>query len=109
MMGRKYFCNDVIYTIFKKHYCPVCETQLSRIKVSKIVNSKSPEAKNYDFSGGDGFMVGDVEFIWDEFYCETCDKTISIDETKRIERTARFSRKDTGDGSRKDTGNGSVC
>ncbi|MBE6797195.1 MAG: hypothetical protein E7531_02510 [Ruminococcaceae bacterium] len=91
MMGRKYFCNDVIYTIFKKHYCPVCETQLSRIKVSKIVNSKSPEAKNYDFSGGDGFMVGDVEFVWDEFYCETCDKTISIDEMKRIERTARFS------------------
>ena len=86
MMGKKYFNDDVIYTVFKKHFCPTCGTQLSRIKVSKIVNSKSPEAKQYDFSGADGFMVGDVEFIWKEFYCEKCEKGITVNEMKRIER-----------------------
>ena len=86
MPGKKYFNNDVIYTIFKKHYCPKCKTKLTRIKTSKIVNSKSPEAKNFDFSLGDGFMVGDVEFIWKEFYCPICGKRITIDEMKRIEK-----------------------
>ena len=86
MMGRKYFNDDVIYTVFKKHFCPTCGTKLSRITTSKIVNSKSPEAKQYDFSGNDGFMVGDVEFIWKEFYCEKCEKRITVNEMKRIER-----------------------
>ncbi len=31
-------------------------------------------------------MVGDVEFIWKEFYCPTCKKRISIDEMRRIEK-----------------------
>lgn len=84
--GKKYFNKDVFYTIFKKHYCPVCRTQLSRIRTSKIVNSRSPEAKNWDFSSGDGFMVGDVEFIWKEFYCPICKKRIPIDEIRRIEK-----------------------
>ena len=89
IVGRKYFNNDVIYTIFKKHYCPECGTKLTRIKNSKTVNSKSPEAKNYDFSLGDSFMVGDVEFIWKEFYCPICKKRIPIDEMRRIEKRQR--------------------
>ena len=60
--------------------------QLARVKTSIIVNSRSPEAKNYDFTLGDSFMVGDVEFIWKEFYCPTCKKRISIDEMRRIEK-----------------------
>ena len=86
IVGRRYFNNDVIYTMLKKHYCPVCGTKLTRIKTSKIVNSKSAEAKNYDFTLGDSFMVGDVEFIWKEFYCAICKKRIPIDEMKRIEK-----------------------
>ena len=31
-------------------------------------------------------MVGDVELIWTEFYCPTCEKRISIDEMRRIEK-----------------------
>lgn len=86
MVGKKYFNNDVIYTVFRKHYCPVCKAKLSRIKTSKIVNSKSTEAKNYDFSLGEGFMFGDIEFIWKEFYCHNCEKRISVNEMKQIER-----------------------
>ena len=86
LVGKKYVNNAIFYTIFKTHYCPVCGTKLARVKTSKIVNSRSPEAKNYDFTLGDSFMVGDVEFIWKEFYCPTCKKRISIDEMRRIEK-----------------------
>ena len=89
MVGKRYFNDDIFYTILKKHYCPACGTKLTRIKTSKIVNSKSPEAKNYDFTLGDSFMVGDVEFIWKEFYCPTCKKRISIDEMRQIEKEHR--------------------
>lgn len=74
VVGKKYVNNAIFYTIFKKNYCPACGTKLTRVKTSKIVNSKSPEAKNYDFTLGDSFMVGNVEFIWKEFYCPTCKK-----------------------------------
>lgn len=62
---------------------------MTRVKTSKIVNSTSPEAKNYDFTLGDSFMVGNVEFIWKEFYCPTCKKRNPIDETRRIEKEQR--------------------
>lgn len=89
IVGKKYVNNAIFYTLFKKHYCPECGTKLTRIKTSKIVNSKSPEAKNYDFTLGDSFMVGDVEFIWKEFYCQICKKRIPIDEMRRIEKEQR--------------------
>lgn len=89
MVGKKYINRDIFYTVFKKHYCPDCETKLLYRKTSKIVNSKSPEAKNYDFSLGDSFLVGDVEFIWNEFYCPVCDKRVPIDEMKQIEKEQR--------------------
>lgn len=92
IVGKKYVNNAILYTIFKKNYCPACGTKLTRVKTSKTVNSKSPEAKNYDFTLGDSFMVGDVEFIWKEFYCPTCKKRIPIDEMKRIEKEQRKNR-----------------
>ena len=89
VVGKKYVNNAIFYTIFKKNYCPACGTKLIRVKTSKIVNSKSPEAKNYGFTLGDSFMVGNVEFIWKEFYCPTCKKRIPIDEMRRIEKEQR--------------------
>ena len=56
--GKKYIDNDPFYTMFKKHVCPTCGSKVELRYVSKIVNSKSPEAKNYDFSVGDTFFVG---------------------------------------------------
>ena len=59
---------------FKKHHCPACNALLTTIKVSKVVNSKSEEAKNFDFSSGDTYMVGNIKFIWTEFQCNVCNK-----------------------------------
>lgn len=42
--GVRYIRQDVSY-ISKKHICPICGTSLSVIKVSKVINSNSEEAK----------------------------------------------------------------
>lgn len=75
-----------IYVHFKKHYCPNCAKRLVLRYVSKIVNSKSLEAKNYDFSVGDTFFVGDVEFRTRYFYCSQCDLEISFKDMKTYEK-----------------------
>lgn len=74
------------YVNWKKHYCPDCNTMLSKTMISKIVNSRSPEAKDFDFHTLDNYMVGDVKFIWTEFLCPNCGKQISIKEMKKIEK-----------------------
>lgn len=61
--GVKRESGNLLWLHFRKHYCPICSSQLKVTKVSKIVNSKSEEAKNYDFSNVDTYMVGNIEFI----------------------------------------------
>ena len=75
-----------IYVFLKKHFCPRCGKRLELRFVSKIVNSKSPEAIEYDFSVGDTFLVGEVEFRKRYFYCEKCQLDISISEMKQYEK-----------------------
>lgn len=71
-------CSRSLLMKWGKHHCPVCGEKLKKVKISKIVNSRSEEAKGYDFSspGGDGYMIGNVKFIWTEFSCVKCNKTI---------------------------------
>ena len=78
-----------LYVNFKKHYCPNCGAKLEKLKVSKIVNSKSHEARNFDFEFGETFMIGNVKFIWIEFQCLVCQRRFSIDEIKKIEKEQR--------------------
>ncbi len=85
MKGIQRIYKNPFYIHIKKHKCPDCKSELYVIKVTKIVNSKSPEAKYYDFSSGDTYLVGDVKFIWNEFECGLCGRRISIDKMKEIE------------------------
>ena len=83
--GYKREYNDVLY--FKKdHFCPDCGTKLEKVPVTKVVNSRSPEAKDFDFSiGCDTYAVGDIQFTWDEFECPNCKKHLTVNEMKEIE------------------------
>ena len=74
----------------KKHTCPYCNEILEKIKTETVVNSKSEEAKHYDFSqaGGDGYMMGNIKFIKTAFRCGKCDKTYSIKELLDAEKNA---------------------
>lgn len=74
------------YVRWKKHFCPKCKTRLILLHTSKIINSNSEEAKEYDFSVGDTFFVGDVEFRTGYFHCSGCQLDISFQEMKKYER-----------------------
>ena len=76
---------------WKKHICPKCGGKVELRYVSKIVNSKSPEAKNYDFSVGDTFFVGDVEFRTRYCYCPNCLLNVSFQKMKKINRKVMLS------------------
>ena len=76
-----------IYVHWKKHFCPKCRDKLEIRYISKFVNSKSPEAKDYDFSVGDTFITGDVEFRIRHFHCVNCQFDISFKEMKKHERS----------------------
>ena len=71
---------------WKKHICPKCGGKVELRYVSKIVNSKSPKARDYDFSVGDTFFVGDVEFRTRYFYCPNCLLDIYFQEMKKFEK-----------------------
>ena len=69
----------------KAHFCPDCGTKLEKAAVSKEVNARSLEAKNFDFSIDGVHMIGDVRFTWDELECPSCKKHLTVDEMKKIE------------------------
>ena len=74
------------YFFYKKHYCQTCQTLLERRKREKIVNSASPEAKNYNFSLADISLAGNIKFITYFFACPKCQVTYEILQLKKIEK-----------------------
>lgn len=87
----KYVCKHMIYVHVLKHNCPQCGKQLKVRYESKIVNSNSEEAKNYNFSsgGGDYILSGDVDFRVPYFFCLTCQRRLSIDDIMHIEKQSK--------------------
>lgn len=83
--GCKRVFNSPFYVNFKKHYCPNCGVRVKKIKVSRVVNSASSEAKDFDFHMMNTYMIGNVKFIWTEFQCPNCRRQFSIEDMKRIE------------------------
>ncbi len=73
----------------RKHYCPKCSNKLEIKKMKKVVNSKSEEAKNFDFSTDDGTLVGDVEFTWYVYYCSNCNIEITNKEMREIQHNRK--------------------
>ncbi len=82
MNGYSFNCGHLFYVYFKKHHCPNCGNKLLRKKVSKIVHSKSSEAKKYDFEVADIAVKGDMKFTHIEFYCSQCNKYYTVNEAK---------------------------
>lgn len=78
-----------VFVHLKRHPCPDCGTVLKPVKVSETVNSKSPEAKDHDFSNGDTFLTGNVKFIRTGFACPGCGKHYSVAEIRDRERSRK--------------------
>lgn len=72
----------------KPHFCPKCKDKLDVVTISRVVDSNSSEAKQYDFSISktDGtYMAGNIEFSWQELKCPSCNRQFTIAEMQRIE------------------------
>ena len=80
--GYSFKCENPFFVYFKKHYCPQCSSKLLRQKVSRIINSNSEEAKNYDFEVADITVKGNMKFTHIEFRCPVCQKYYTVKETK---------------------------
>ncbi len=91
---------DVSY-ISKKHSCPICNTALSVIKVSKVVNGNSGEAKKIPpiipgtviGNRGTKFRkytaVGNIKWNWKEFECPNCRRRFTVEQMKKIEASPK--------------------
>ena len=81
--GYSFKCENPFYVFLKKHYCPSCGNKLLRKNVSRIINSKSLEAKKYDFSVADTTVKGNMKFTHVEFYCDSCNKYYTVKDAKK--------------------------
>ena len=74
-------------TLLKNYYCPYCRTFLRVVRETRVVNSASEEAKDFDFSSAmeGSSMIGNVQFSFDAFYCPKCDARINITKMLKYE------------------------
>ncbi|MBR3894527.1 MAG: hypothetical protein IKJ35_05205 [Clostridia bacterium] len=86
MGGKMLICNDILGTFFKKYKCADCKVKINRKKLSKIINTKSEEAKNYSFHIHSHAMTGDVKIYWYEFECPVCKKRFTVEQLNRYRK-----------------------
>ena len=86
MINKSVYIDSPLFMFKKGHKCPNCNNKIITQKTKKIVNSKSIEAKEFNFSCGDSFLCGDVEFTYYLFYCVKCNKEYKINEIKSHEK-----------------------
>lgn len=96
MKNKKWILEAPFYVHCKTHHCPSCQSEVTVRRIKKTVNSKSSEAKNYDFSfaGDGGCLFGDVEFSFEVFYCLVCQKEITIKEMRTYEKKEKKRKKE---------------
>lgn len=82
MNGYNFKCEHLFYTFLKKHNCPNCGNKLLRKKGAAVINSESPEAKDYDYEVADITVKGDMKFTHIEFYCNQCHKYYTVKQAK---------------------------
>jgi hypothetical protein len=84
-MGYKWMYENPRFVNAADYYCPKCSTKLETKWVKRVVDSRSAEAKNFNFSLGDTKLTGEVEFEFNVFYCFSCDKEYRVKEISEIE------------------------
>ena len=83
--GKKKSLKGILY-LKKAHLCPRCNTRMRPISVKKVVNSRSKEAKKYNFHLSYGhYMKGNIEFTWKELKCPSCGYQLNIERMQRFE------------------------
>lgn len=52
MKNIKYTVSHPVFVFMQEHFCPYCKAELTVETAHHLVNSRSEDAKNYDFSMG---------------------------------------------------------
>lgn len=88
--------DDPIY-MAKKHFCPACNIQLKKVKMSQIVDGRLQDGEKNStlFSdtrvGSRGVefrkhrYIGETKYVWKEFECEQCGRHFTVTQMKSIE------------------------
>ena len=105
-MSTSYRNDDPIY-MAKKHYCPACNIELKKVKVSQFVDNSSQEdgQKNTTLfsdtrvgSRGVQFRkykyIGETKYVWKEFDCEQCGRHFTVTQMKTIESAPQERKKE---------------
>ncbi len=92
-MKKKRIRNGIFFSYFQYHFCPMCKSKLLHKKNKKIVKSTSSSSKNYDFGSGEFELHGDIEFIFDEYECNKCNKNYNAAQVKRFEKEKKCNSK----------------
>ena len=74
---------NYVYYWFIRHndvFCLSCTKKMKIIKCTKVVNSNSPEAKDYNFYIAEGFLSGNIKFSWFELECPQCGRRITAEQ-----------------------------
>ena len=106
-MANVIYRNDDPIYMAKKHYCPACNIELKKVKVSQIVDNSSQEdgQKNTTLfsdtrvgSRGVQFRkykyIGETKYVWKEFDCEQCGRHFTVTQMKTIESAPQERKKE---------------
>ena len=71
----------------KEHKCPKCKTTMEAITVKKVVDSRTPNAKPFEFRQrrNDTSLAGNIEYSWKELKCPACGVQLTMEEMQKIE------------------------
>ena len=96
-MANVIYRNDDPLYMAKKHFCPACNVELKKVKVSQIVGDDSQDSEKNStlFSdtrvGSRGVQfrkykyIGETKYVWKEFDCEQCGRHFTVTQMKTIE------------------------
>lgn len=96
-MANVIYRNDDPLYMAKKHFCPACNVELKKVKVSQIVGDDSQDGEKNStlFSdtrvGSRGVQfrkykyIGETKYVWKEFDCEQCGRHFTVTQMKNIE------------------------
>ena len=90
MIENNYSNNNVILSILRKNCCPKCGTEFSSTTVSKTVNQKAPNTKNFKFTLSDTFIVCNEVSIRREYQCSVCKRKYIINEIKETKKSQKI-------------------
>ncbi len=105
-MANVIYRNDDPLYMAKKHFCPACNIELKKVKVSQIEDGQSSEGQKDStlFSdtriGSRGIQfrkykyIGETKYVWKEFECEQCGRHFTVTQMKTLESVPQERKKE---------------